>query len=315
MKQIACLLLDLTFWIVGRIANLIYFLLGWRVISNIGKICGDIIYSFNKKKRKETEKELNLLLGNEFSNEKIKDITKRSFENYYRRQIETAFFGSLDKRVLDKVMAAEGLENLDLALSKGKGVILLLSHFGSFLLPLPFLGYKGYKINQVTGRQRHLSLIAERLWLWRKSEAERLPVNFIQVGKFLRPIYKALNDNEIVAIAFDGRDSSKFVAVDFFRRRALFSSGPFELARKTGATIVPTFIIRQKNNTHKLFLEPPLYLSDDSNLERAVYQDTCKFANRFASYINRYPCHFGVVLYMMKNMYESGIAEAFFAEI
>lgn len=312
MKQIACLLLDITFWIAGRIAKIIYFLLGWRVISNIGKIYGDVIYSFASKRKVGTEKELNMLFGSRFNKEKIKNITKRSFENYYRRQIETAFFGSLDKGFLDKIIVAEGLENLDLALSKGKGVILLLSHFGSFLLPLPFLGYRGYKVNQVTGRQINTSLFAERLWLWRKSDAQSLPVRFLQVDRFLRPIYRALKNNEIVAIAFDGRDSSKWIAVDFFGRRALFSSGPFELARKTSATIVPTFIIRRKNNTHKLFLEPPLKLTSDSNLEKAVYQDTCKFANLFASYINRYPCHFGMVLYMMKNMYESGRAEAFF---
>ncbi|MEW6416563.1 MAG: lysophospholipid acyltransferase family protein [Nitrospirota bacterium] len=296
------------------VVYIIFYLLGWRFISIVGKLVGDVVYILNSRKMEILEEELSLLFGNRFDERRIKDITKRSFENYYKRQIESVFFGSLNKHTLNKIIHVEGIENLDSAISKGKGVILLLSHFGSFLLPLPSLGYMGYKVNQITGRQIHSSLLAERIWIWRKRKAERLPVKFIQGGKFLRPVYKALKNNEVVAIAFDGRDGSKWVAVDFFERKALLSSGPFELARKTGATIIPAFIIREKNDTHKLVLESPFKLSEDRDIGKALANDTRNFAELFANYIVKYPCHFGMVLYKLKKIKAAAIDNPFFVE-
>src|SRR3989304_656950 len=81
-------------------------------------------------------------------------------------------------------------------LNRRKGFILPLPHFGPFLLPLPYLGFMGYRVDQVTGGQIHASLAGERFWEWRKREAEKLPVRFLQVGRFLRPLYQALGGNE-----------------------------------------------------------------------------------------------------------------------
>lgn len=314
MRQMAVLLFDITLWLLGRMAHIIFRFLGWRFVSRIGKFRGDINYYLNRGRHRITKEELTLLFGNRLDTVKIMDITKRSFENYYMRQLETFFFGSLDMHTLNKMIHAEGIKNLDNALLKGRGVILLLSHFGSFLLPLPFLGYMGYKVNQVTGIQKHASLPAKRIWAWRKREAERLPVKFIQVDRFLRPVYKALKNNEIVAIAFDGRDSSKWVVADFLERKALFSSGPFELAIKTGAAIVPTFIVRQRDSTHKLIFESPFELTKDGDAEKALSINTKRYTKIFSDYVAKYPCHFGMILYRFKEAQKLGIAKPFFAE-
>jgi KDO2-lipid IV(A) lauroyltransferase len=207
--------------------------------------------------------------------------------------------------VLGEMVKAEGLENLDAALKGGRGAILLLAHFGSFLLPLPFLGHLGYRVNQVAGRQVHASFLGEVLWRWRKHEADKLPVNFIQVGRFLRPVYDALKRGEAVAIAFDGRDGANWEAVDFFERKALFSNGPFTLARRTGAAIVPTFMVRTEDDAHRLVLGPPFALSEGGSPE-ALHRDTERFAGIFARYVAEFPCHFAGVLYKIKKEQEIG---------
>ena len=76
----------------------------------------------------------------------------------------------------------------------------------------------------------------------------------MQVDRFLCPIYNALRNNELFAVAFGGRDGSKWVTTNFFERTALFLSGPFELARRKGSTILPAFVIRGRNLTTRLFL-------------------------------------------------------------
>ena len=315
MRRITTLMIDAVFGLSGRLGYFLFYISGWRFLSYTGRFIGRVIYCYNKRARHGMKDELKLLFGDRFDEEKIGHITQMSFKNYYERQIETIFFGAMNKKRIERLMAVEGIENLDSALSKGKGVIILLSHFGSFLLPLPFLGHMGYKVNQVVGKQIHGSIIAERLWVWRKREADRLPVNFLQADKFLRPLYKALKDNEIIAIAFDGRDSTKWVTTNFFERKALFSPGPFELAKRTGATIIPTFVVRTTRGTHRLILEPGMELSNQRDEESALNEDTERFAQTFCHYIARYPCHFAMVLYKVRKAETDGVHHPLYAEV
>jgi len=112
----------------------------------------------------------------------------------------------------------------------------------------------------------------------------------MQADRFLCPIYNGLRNNKLFAVAFDGRDGSKWVTKTFF---ALFSSGPFELARRRGSTILPAFVIRGRNLTHKIVFELPFELSVDPDIEKALCTDTKQFAELFSVYRERYPCHSG----------------------
>jgi KDO2-lipid IV(A) lauroyltransferase len=294
-------MLDILFRMCGGLLYGLFRILGWPFVSLTGGAIGRVLYLAGGRRRSVTESEIQMLFGGERSVAEIRDIAKRSFDNYYKRHMETFFFGSLDRKRVDNLVEVRGLEHLDAALGQGKGVMLLLAHFGSFLLPLPFLGFRGYKVNQVTGRQQHGSLLAERFWLWRKREADRLPVSFIQVNKFLRPIFEAFGRNELVAIAFDGRDSTSWAETDFFGRNVKFSTGPFDLARRTGAVIIPTFMVRRPDNTHTLVLEQPFALAPGSDAKAAAAEDTRNFANLFAGYVRKYPCHFGMVLFKLRD--------------
>lgn len=314
MKRFLVLLIDIGIKTFAGAANLAFRLFGWGFICAMGKIVGDAVYYIRRDKRNIVKEEMSLLFGTRTGEKDISSVTKEVFENYYMRHVETVFFGRLSKVILEKVMRVEGIEHIEAALKKGKGIILLISHFGSFLLPLPFLGYKGYKVNQITGKQVHRSLIGERIWFWRKKEADWLPVKYIQAEKFLRPVYEALASNEIVAVAFDGRNGTKWAEANFFERKVIFSTGPFELARKTGAAIIPTFTVRGANNTHSLFLEPEFNLPEDPDIEKAIKHDIKRFTVIFAKYIERYPSHFGMVLYKVKKDFESGIGKPLFLE-
>jgi KDO2-lipid IV(A) lauroyltransferase len=294
-KQAAARFLDIVIAIAGRIAYCCYDLLGWRFIQMTGKIVSVCVRRFFPRKRRAIESMLSRFPGLTCKYD-MPVVTNKSFDNYFKRHVETFFFGRLGRKKIEKVVEVEGIEHIDAALSKGKGVILLLAHSGSFLLPLPFLGYRGYRVNQVTGRQTYGSFAAARFWDWRRREASRLPVQFIQVGTFLRPLYNALQRNEIVAIAFDGRDATTWAIVDFFGVPLRFSTGPFDLARRTGAEIIPTFMIRRDDDTHKLVLGPPFRLSDEPDKQSAVRTDTQKFGALFAEYVGKYPCHFGILL-------------------
>lgn len=298
--RLATAVIDAGLIACGWLLRALHTCLGWRGIEFWGNLAGDGLFFADRRRRRIVDEELAHLFGGRFEQSRIRRMARRTCEHFCARLFETLFFGSLDRRTTEALARAEGIAHIDQALEHGKGVILLLSHFGSFLLPLPFLGFRGYAVNQITGKQVHRTLLAERIWLWRKREADRLPVRFRQVDRFLRPVYQALRGNEIVAIAFDGRDSTQWSVVDFFGRRAQFSTGPFELARRTGAIIVPTFVIREPRGRHRIEFLEAFKHSAAPEAGTALREDVQSFARLFESYVDRYPCHFGMVLYNLR---------------
>lgn len=297
----AALIVRVVFGLSGVIAYLFFSVFGWAGVTLVGNTLAWISYCNKKRLRLILQAEIDRLRGQMPQWRPYDDLIKRTFRRHYCRHTETLFLGAMTRKNLDKLVYATGTDNIDSALSKGKGVILLLSHYGSFLLPLPFLGFRGYKVCQITGRQNHQDVINERIWSplinqeiwrWRKKEADKLPVRFIEVGTFLRPAYKALNQNSIIAIAFDGRESSKWEKVPFLGGKEFFSPGPFELARRTGATIVPTFVEREESGMHKIVFEKAFSMSTELDTQKANTEDTSSFAVIFGEYVKKRPCHF-----------------------
>ena len=297
MKRVISGALDAVVWVAGELAYLLRRLLGWRNVSRLGQCVGRLMFRLRPAGRNALLRELKLIVPPDTPHSELVTIGKRCMAAHYARILETVFFGRLTGRDMDRRAHASGLANLDAALAHGKGVILLLAHYGSFLLPLPFLGHRDYHVFQVTGLQRHGSMFAESCWRWRKRDADRLPVGFIQVGKFLGPIIRSLRGNGAVAIAFDGRDGTKWIQCDFLGHGAKISAGPFSLARRTGATVIPTFTHREPDNTFRITFDKPFSLSREAdNDEDAVTVDTIRYAEYFSRYVAEHPCHFGMAL-------------------
>ncbi|MBI5238705.1 MAG: lysophospholipid acyltransferase family protein [Deltaproteobacteria bacterium] len=266
------------------------------------------------RKRKVLKEEMERLFKGRFGNREIALMVKDSFRLYLKRQVENLFFGRFGEECLEDLTSVEGLENIEGAVKKGQGVILLLSHFGSFLIPLPLLGFRGFKVNQITGRVLSSGAVSKMIWKWRKWEADRLPIQFIGVAGFLRPVYDALKRGEIVAVAFDGREGKKWVPVRFIERTALFSPGPFNLALKTGAAIIPMFAIRQPDNRHRIIFMEEFELTNTGDINGTLTLNTKKYAEMLEKYVLMYPSHFGATLLDIRLNAENGLAQPLFRE-
>jgi len=100
---------------------------------------------------------------------------------------------------------------------------------------------------------------------------------------------RSLRNNELVFIPIDQNFGSGGVFVDFFGRKAATATGPIVMARRTGAVIIPCFIIRQKDDTHKIIFEPPLDLAEDKDGRSSILINTQRLTNIIELYIRKYP--------------------------
>jgi KDO2-lipid IV(A) lauroyltransferase len=280
----------------------------------LAHLSSPFFYIFFKKRRNIVKEEVSKLYGERIDEKTAKKIVRNSFDIFLKRQLENLLFGDFTKSRLEHITSIDGIDNLNRALEKGKGVILLLSHFGSFLLPLPVLGLNGYKVVQVVGKPllEGRAPIQKKIFELKKRELSKFPIQFIQTNHYLGPIVKALCNNEIIVIAFDGRTGTKWIRVQLLNRTAQFSPGPFNLAIKTGATILPTFVVRNKNDKHRIILEPPLELEITDDKEETLKINTMKYARIFERYLLNYPCHFTMTLYGVRTEAEKGLNQPLF---
>ena len=234
------------------------------------------------------------------------------FQIFSKRQMENLYWGKMSPQLIERIITIEGITHLEIALQNRSGAILLITHFGSHLLPPLALGFRGYKVNQIAGPPliEKQTPIHSKIFKSRLKESEKLPINFITLDRSKRYLFRALRNNEILFIAFDGREGVNWIPVDFFNHKALFSPGPLKLSLKTKAPILPTFIVRQKDDTHRLIIEPPFEFELAEDEEKTLALNTAKFAKRFEEYISKYPCHYAMTFMRMRELMQEGVLES-----
>jgi KDO2-lipid IV(A) lauroyltransferase len=248
------------------------------------------------------KKELRKLLGDKKSDSQLDRIAAEGIRNYRKDLFEIWSFPRLNRKRIGKFAYVVGLEHLDEALEKGRGAVVGVSHFGSWKMIIAALAYEGYRVNQIgldpryfldPDQPRHHNLIMKMEYLSDQS----LPVNFIYIGKLMREVYRVLAKNEVVMNSFDGFVGTKRIEVPFLNGANTLSLGPIILAARTGAPLLPTFAVRQKDNRHKISIHEEIPLDADTGEDKAVLQAANIYLKIFEDYVEQYPSHYCRTLY------------------
>ena len=214
----------------------------------------------------------------------VKAIAKKCFENLGKNVIEFMQYPRLDLKRIQRYVSFEGLQHVEQALAQGKGAIILTAHFGNWEL----LGAS------LAATVAPLSPIARQL---RSPRLNDLVQRYREKGGYvtidrdtgIRPALRCLKRNELLGILADVDTTVNGVFVDFFGRRAYTPYSPVAFALKTGAAILPTFMVRQPDNSHRVIIEPPLVLKRTDVKEKELVINTQKFTKIIESYIRQYP--------------------------
>lgn len=269
----------------------------------VANISSHITSKLDKPKISSMKRELQRVFGDEISNEKMIQIIKKGICQTRENLFETWLFPKMTRDKIRKMVYFEGKENLDQALTHGNGVIIALTHFGFNKIIIPALGYEGYKVNQIASRPTELKesdKFGYEHYKIMESELQcekSLPANFIYTDQSLRPILRALYNNEILITAIDGNVGHKRISTKFFQCIVNFSPTPMLLALKTGAPVLPTFIIRRKNESIKIIIENPLSFKTYPEKNDTIAEALNDYREVLERYVSAYPCHYVDYLY------------------
>ena len=243
-----------------------------------------LLFRFLRKEREKAIGNLSVAFGKEKSQEEILRVCYKSFENLGKGLIEVLQFPKLTQENVDRVVTFQGKSNIDDALSKGKGVIILTAHFGNWELLGASLALSGYRTNFIV-RPVRSPLMDEMI----TRNRENMGIRCIPRGASIKKALRCLKRNELLGILSDIDTKVDGVFVDFFGRPAFTPSGPVSIALKTGATIIPVFIIRQNDDRHKIAIEEPLELEITGNRSEDILGNTARLTRLIESYIRKNP--------------------------
>ncbi|MBI2997824.1 MAG: hypothetical protein HYY46_05145 [Deltaproteobacteria bacterium] len=247
--------------------------------------------------RRRIIRNLNAAFGQRYSPATKKGIAKGVQEHFVRNLMD-CFFQLGHPEYVRQVATIEGLENLESALAKGKGVIALGAHIGNFVLVGARLGVEGYPFStlfRIPKEKRITSVVHRYLPYFHQhiipSRPKRLAV---------RKILDALKKNEIVFVLGDNLKRGKVETI-LFGQPVPSPRGPVSLALRSGAAIIPVYLVRNYQGGLQLVIEPEIPLSRNGDLSRDITHSTQQIVRHLEQLIRRYPDQWNWLTVRMRN--------------
>jgi len=245
------------FWILAKLPNSFGFA--------IGKLLGKLFFLFPTRAKDTTLKNLKLSFPHLTEKQRYK-LAKRNFINVGISIIETSIAWVSPINKISTKFSIEGLENIEKSFAKGKGILLITSHFTSVELAARFIGsldnfgilYKPHKKTNFAFMQNKFRQPHFKTYI-ASNEVKRL--------------IKALKLNKAIWYAYDIDDKKKrSIFAPFFDIPTRTLTTAADLAKITGASLVPMRYCRNHDNkTYKIvFGEPLNNLADQSSLAVAT---------------------------------------------
>jgi KDO2-lipid IV(A) lauroyltransferase len=160
------------------------------------------------------------------------DVCRRAYRHLGREAAAILRLAKLDKQAVVERTTTRGWDEMEGALSEGRGCILVTGHYGNWEIAAAAVAARGVPIGAIVRRQGNL-LVDQRLDETRR----RLGVETIVQREAPRMVPRALRKNGVVGIVGDQDARKAGVFVPFFGVPASTHRGPALFAIRFGAPV------------------------------------------------------------------------------
>lgn len=230
-------------------------------------------------------KNLNQTLGDSYSFAAKKGLAK-GVQAHFVKNIRDCLFHWIHPEETRSLISVKGIENLEAALSKGRGVIALGAHLGNFIMVGTRLGMDQYPFHTL------IRFPADR---GARSFIEKHASVFCQIlipsmprRSAVESVLRLLKENQIVYILGDNFKRGR-VPDRFYGQPVCSSRGPVSLAMRTGAVILPMYLIRNYQGRSELQIHPEISVSRTGRLPADIISNTHRITECLEVLVRRYP--------------------------
>lgn len=287
IKEIKYQLVDFFGNLLLTFSFLIFRILPPRGLVFIARIFGIMAFCLIKKYRDRVLSNLSFAYGGEKDLKEITILAKEVFFNFTLTPLETIYMAAVPFERFVKKIKITGREYLDTALAKGNGVIALGAHLGSFTMLGTRLALEGYSFNVIINEGKFPKLTERLAHLQRRVGQKPFPPKPATAS--VKKSLNALRRNEILYLIADEQQRRGGLPVPFFGQIAYTPPGPAIFSIKTGAPILPMFVLRENRIQWTLVIGHPIEIEKTSDEKKDIETLTAKFTKVIEDSIRQTP--------------------------
>ncbi len=241
------------------------------VVHGIGRFIGFIFGRVVRHHRTDAFAQLKRSIP-ELSKKERKQIINTMYRYQGINGVEMIWYSMRGLDAVKKAVEIDGVEYVEQALERGRGVLALTAHIGNFELMPMATAANGFKLSVIVKRIKNEAIndVVENL---RSHEG----LTFLSTKNAYRDCLKALRRNEAVGMIIDqNMTREEGIFAEFFGETACTSPGLAFMAAQSKAPIVPVFICRKSEGGFKLKIHPLIEPPEDRSPE-AIHAATVAY--------------------------------------
>ena len=213
---------------------------------------GDLSYLVLRKRRKIALENITHALGDSIPDTRKEEIARSAFQSAALSMMELFTVEKIKKEVAARFKLI-GNEFLEEAFSKDQGVVLVISHLGSweYLSFLPYFTKRPWSVVVKNIKNPYLDKAID-------SMRRVMTVNPVSKDSSVRTIFQELRAGHGVAILVDQWAGDDGLWIEFFDAKTSTTSIPARLSEKTGCALVSAYCLRTTPGHYEIHIEKPI---------------------------------------------------------
>jgi lauroyl/myristoyl acyltransferase len=267
------------FRLAGLIAPHIPRRLGYWIMG----LAAAVMYRMSAGNRLMIATNVRRVLGPQAGDDRIQSTTRTIFHNLLKNYFDLFWMPAQATDDVAKLVALHGMENADLALSHGKGAIVVAIHLGNQEIMTQLKVITQYNVTIVA---EHVK--PEKVFNYLVSLRQSDGLHIIPQDGALRELLRALKRNELIGLVFDRDVTDSGRVIDFFGAPAKLPDGYAILALRMGSPIIPVFCTRRPDGGYTISVEKPIHASGSANNDEDVLRVMYTVGAVIEQYVTRF---------------------------
>lgn len=226
------------------------------------------------------KKNVSKVLGLDINSREVHKTAIAVYDHWLKNVVDFLKHDNVAREKFKQRIEIVGLENLDRALEKGKGIVIFTAHIGNFEWGACRIALEGYDIWGM-GMERKFEPLNRFFEQKRLSKGLKTIYNNRILG-----IFKKLKKNQVVAIPTDWAPHSRSKAVNFFGEKARIPNGAIHASLRSGAALIPSFIYRKDKYNHFQIVGKPIDLETEGEKKYLIKENMKKMTKVLEKYIS-----------------------------
>jgi len=286
-------MLDFLLYLIFRSSLSLLRILPFRAISLIGTLAGSAYYYIDKSRRRIIHANICVVFGRALDDKERRALGRKSSEHLVIHILELLKLHKVANcDTYRTFIEITGLSHLMNSIQRGRGTLAVTGHFGNFVL-LRYVCCLNIPPRGAVIRELDNPYF-ERFF---RSIVKAHHAITIRPDGAIQKMQELLPHNTVLATLADQKAGGNprigrhGIVVDFFGIPSQTHVTAPLLARRTGADILPVFVVRSGPGRYRIEINESLELVHTMSEAHDLEKNTRKLNQIFENYIQRYPGH------------------------